>query len=71
VIYRNPRLGYYALPPRESQGALIPVYAFDGTVSTKALERNDFRRYVVAVQLTPEGAKQVAAAFRSAGPVFS
>src|SRR6266545_4444473 len=59
VIYHNARLGYYALPPRESQGALIPVYAFDGTVSTRALERYDFRRYVVAVKLTPEDAKQV------------
>jgi hypothetical protein len=71
VSYRNPRLGYYALPPRESQGALIPVYAFDGTVSTKAFERYDFTRYVVAVRYTPEEAKQVGAAFRGAGPVFS
>jgi hypothetical protein len=71
VVYRNPRLGYYALPPRESQGALIPVYAFDGSVSTRAFERYDFTRYVVAVSYTPEEAKQVGAAFRGAGPVFS
>jgi hypothetical protein len=71
VVYRNPRLGYYALPPRESQGALIPVYAFDGTLSTKEFERYDFTRYVVAVQYTPEDAKQVGAAFRGSGPVFT
>ena len=71
VEYRNPRLGYYALPPRESQGALIPVYAFDGRLSTRAFERYDFTRYVVAVPYTPEDAKQVGAAFRGAAPVFS
>lgn len=71
VEYRNPRLGYYALPPRESQGALIPVYAFDGRLSTRDFERYDFTRYVVAVPYTPEDAKQVGAAFRGAGPVFS
>ena len=71
VVYRNPRLGYYALPPRESQGALIPVYAFDGTLSTRAFERYDFTRYVVAAKYSPEDAKQVGAAFRGAGPIFS
>jgi hypothetical protein len=71
VVYRNPRLGYYALPPRESQGALIPVYAFEGTVSTRVLERYDFTRYVVAARLTPEDAKQVDPAFGGMGTVFS
>jgi hypothetical protein len=71
VVYRNPRLGYYALPPREAQGALVPVYAFDGTASTRAFERYDFTRYVVAVPYTPEEAKEVGAAFRGAPPVFS
>lgn len=71
VVLHRARLGYYALPPRESQGALIPVYAFDGTVSTPELERYDFVRYVVGVRFTPEDAKQVGAAFRSSGPVFS
>jgi hypothetical protein len=71
VDYTNPRLGYYALPPRETQGALIPVYAFDGIASTKELRRYEFTRYVVAVRYTPEEAKQVGAAFRGAGPIFS
>src|SRR4029453_4810931 len=57
VDYTNPRLGYYALPPRETQGALIPVYAFDGIASTKELRRYEFTRYVVAVRYTPEEAK--------------
>jgi len=47
------------------------VYAFDGTLSTKEFERYDFTRYVVAVQYTPEDAKQVGAAFRGSGPLFS
>ncbi len=71
VEYTNPRLGYYALPPRETQGALIPIYAFDGIASTKELRRYEFTRYVVAVRYTPEEAKQVGAAFRGAGPIFS
>ena len=71
VDYTNPRLGYYALPPRETQGALIPIYAFDGIASTKELRRYEFTRYVVAVRYTPEEAKQVGAAFRGAGPIFS
>jgi hypothetical protein len=71
VVYHRGRLGYYALPPREAQGCLIPVYAFDGTISTPALERYDFVRYVVGVRFTPEDAKQVGAAFRGSGPLFS
>jgi hypothetical protein len=47
------------------------VYAFDGRLSTRAFERYDFTRYVVAVPYTPEDAKQVGAAFRGAAPVFS
>ncbi len=71
VVYRDLRLGYYALPPRETQGALIPVYAFEGTVTTREFERYDFTRYVVAVPYTPDQAKEVGAAFRDAGPIFS
>ena len=62
---------HHALPPRETQGALIPIYAFDGIASTKELRRYEFTRYVVAVRYTPEEAKQVGAAFRGAGPIFS
>jgi len=71
VVFHRARLAHYALPPRESQGCLIPVYAFDGTVSTAQLERYDFVRYVVGVRFTAEDAKQVGAVFRSSSPLFS
>lgn len=61
VTFHRVRLGYYALPPREVQGYLIPVYAFDGTVSTQQFERYDFTKYVVAVRIEPEEAKRIGA----------
>jgi len=50
VRFHRCRLGYYALPPREVQRISPPVFALDGTVSTPALERYDFTRYVPAVR---------------------
>lgn len=47
-------LGYYALPPREVQACLIPVYRFKGFVSTERLERYDFAMHVIAVDLTAD-----------------
>jgi uncharacterized protein DUF6345 len=47
------RLGYYSLPPREAQDHLLPIYSFEGTVSSPetptqpALEYG-FVRYVQA-----------------------
>jgi hypothetical protein len=43
-------LGYYALPPRESQDFLVPVYAFEGTITTDRLQGIRFVRYVQAVK---------------------
>jgi hypothetical protein len=43
-------LGYYASPPRERQDFLVPVYAFEGTITTDRLQRLRFVRYVQAVQ---------------------
>lgn len=71
VVFHRAQLGYYALPPRESQGVLIPVYAFEGTVSTRQLRRFDFVRYVVAARFKPGDVKQQGSVFRSSGPVFS
>jgi hypothetical protein len=61
VTFHRIRLGYYALPPREVQGYLIPVYAFDGTVTTRQFERYDFTKHVVAVRVEPEEAKRIGA----------
>ena len=37
---------------------LIPVYAFDGTISTRELERFDFVRYAVAVKFERDEVKR-------------
>jgi hypothetical protein len=58
VTFRSARLGYYALTPREYQRALIPVYAFDGTVSTPLMPRYDFVRYVVATRFDADQVKR-------------
>lgn len=47
-------LGYYTLPPREIQACLIPVYRFKGYVSTEQLERYDFAKHVIAVDVSPD-----------------
>lgn len=70
VVVHRIQLGYYALPPREVQGYLVPVYAFNGTVSTEAFERYDFTRYVVAVDLNNEEVKQARAVFRAPVAIF-
>jgi hypothetical protein len=61
VRFHECRLGYYALPPREAQTVLVPVFALSGTASTPALPRYDFMRYVPAITLP---AKQGAAPAR-------
>ena len=66
VVFDEVRLGYLALPPRELQGYLFPVYAFRGTVSTPELERYDHTRYVVAVDIQPEQIKRLRVAHRAA-----
>jgi hypothetical protein len=55
VKFLDCRLGYYALPPREMQGVIVPVFALSGTASTPALPRYDFTRYVPAVPLPEKG----------------
>lgn len=70
VVFHRARLGYFALPPREAQGFLVPVYAFDGTVSTPYLKRYDFTKYVVAVQVTREELKRAGAIFRAPVDTF-
>lgn len=63
-------LGLYALPPREMQGYLIPVYRVRGMVSTKQVEKYEFTKHVVAVEFTPEMIKKAGAVATGGGPVF-
>jgi hypothetical protein len=59
VSVKSAEFGYYALPPREYQGMLIPVCAVSGTVSTRVLPRYDFLRYVVAVDFAENDVKEL------------
>lgn len=70
VTFHEIRLGYLALPPRELQRYLLPVYAFRGTVSTQALERYDHTRYVIAVDISPSEVKRLRVAHHGARPVL-
>lgn len=69
VVIHDVRLAYYGLPPRELQESLIPVYVFDGTVTTRQFPRYDFTRYVVAMDVEARDVKRVRMAQRLT-PVF-
>ena len=49
--------GYYAMSPTDFQRLYVPVWAIDATCTTREL-RHDFRRYVVAVDMSAEDAKR-------------
>jgi hypothetical protein len=51
VQFHDCQIGFYALPPREVQNICVPVFAVSGTVSTPALPRYDFMRYVPAISM--------------------
>jgi hypothetical protein len=70
VIIDGIDLGYYALPPREPQGYLIPAFAFHGHIETEALPRYDFTRYVVAVDYKADEVKRLGVYGGSARYVF-
>ena len=52
-------LGHYALPPREMQAYLVPVYRFKGFVSTEHLERYEFAKHVIAVHVAADQLKRI------------
>ena len=70
VKFVSVRLGYYALPPREVQNYLMPVYAFDGVVSTPFLKRYAFTKYVAAIETTVDEVKRPGAILRTPVAVF-
>jgi regulatory protein YycI of two-component signal transduction system YycFG len=57
VTVKDVTFGYYAMSPTDFQRLYVPVWAIDATSQTREL-RYDFRRYVVAVDMTPEDAKR-------------
>lgn len=57
IEIRKIEFGYYAMSPTDFQRFYVPVYAVDATVRTPEFPQYDLRRYVVAVNLTPESAK--------------
>ena len=56
VEVKGVTFGYYAMTPTDFQRLYVPVWAIDARCQTREL-RYDFRRYVVAVDMTPEEAK--------------
>jgi len=52
-------LGYYALPPRETQFFLTPVFQFIGYVSTENYENYDFDNYVLALAAPADDLKKM------------
>ena len=63
-------LGYYALPPREMQACLFPVYQFKGSVSTEHLERYEFTKHVIAVRVTADHLKKIGGSITGAPVVI-
>jgi hypothetical protein len=57
VEVKNVRLGYYAMSPTDFQRFYVPVWAIDAVCVTREL-RYEFRNYVVAVDMSPERAKE-------------
>jgi hypothetical protein len=70
IAFEPPRLGYFALPPREAQRYLIPAYEFTGSVVRRDETRFGFVRHVVAVKVDPDELKPIGAVFRGGAPVF-
>lgn len=61
VDIQDIEFNYYALSPSDFQQYLIPVYSVKGTVKTTAFPRYDFTHRIVAVDLSPEQIKGLAA----------
>lgn len=57
VEVKKVTLGYYAMSPTDFQRLYVPVWAIDASCMTREL-RYDFRNYVVAVDMSPERAKE-------------
>jgi hypothetical protein len=58
VVVDTARLAYMAMPPRDMQGVLFPVYEMRGSVTTRAFKKKPFRRYVVALDYSTDDLKK-------------
>jgi hypothetical protein len=70
VVVDDIAVGYYTLPPREIQACLIPVYRFKGSVSTQHLERYEFTKHVIAVEITADLLKLTGGGITGSPPVI-
>jgi hypothetical protein len=70
VAIERVSFGYYAFPPMEPQGALLPVYVFAGVISTPLLERYEFAKRVFAATLTAPQTKRLGAVSHALESVF-
>jgi hypothetical protein len=69
IAFDSPDFGYFALPPRELQPALIPAYRFQGAVHLDD-ETYRFLRFVPAVRPDPDAIKELGFLFHRAPRVF-
>lgn len=69
IVFDEPDLGYFALPPRELQPALIPAYRFRGAVHRDD-ETYRFLRFVPAVRPDPDAIKELGLLSHRAPRVF-
>ncbi|HEX8989618.1 MAG TPA: hypothetical protein VF816_16795 [Rhodocyclaceae bacterium] len=58
VVVERARLCYMAMPPRDVQRALFPVYEVRGRVATPQIEKSHFRRYIVAMDYSTDELKK-------------
>ena len=52
IVIKKIDLGYLALPPRETQAYLLPVFRFKGFTHTHKKRFNKFKKFIPAIKLT-------------------
>jgi hypothetical protein len=67
VVIKNMELGYFAMSPTEEQTYLIPVYRYQGIVSTEVFENHEFDLHSVAINYTENDLKSMGISICSRG----
>ena len=70
VTIESVDFGYFAMPPMDVQGHLLPVYLFRGVISTPDLERYEFTKRVIGVRLEVRQLKDSGITVAPVEPVF-
>lgn len=59
VVIKKMELGYFAMSPSTLQNYLLPVYRFQGTISTREFPKYDFELHQVAMKYSEEDVKKM------------